>query len=716
MSENSWNRPHSLRKSDHQSGGGYQLPGAQESFPIGVFPELIRRAVVDVDAVLGGGVELGAAAALGVVSVVCQEFINVQRPKLEPSSCSLFLVTIAGTGAGKSEIQRRFMRALEEFEKDEEQRASVSPDEYGELSRVERLRQLSGLRAQRDDLLAELDELTNEYAALKQQASQPNIQVRIGIHLKGEGRESAIKRRQERDREWKEVTERANANLRALTPSLTKIRDSLAEIEKKIRATFGPRARRLVYERGSFAGFRNGLQDKCRSAGIISAEAGAILNSSMLARNMGAWNDLWGCEFYRETYDKREFVIDAPRLTLALMLQPKQFEAFVDNYGESALDNGFFSRVLVSKVPRQEPRLAGESDSVDDQLESLSVFHRRVREILAQDFPWLEKRVTLRMTNDARQYWTSYYNVLVTAQSKQRFDEKMGGFVLKLPEQAARIAALFHYFSCHVISDAKRTKGRAVEACAANHEISLNTMRAAIRLCDWYMAEFQKIVLPDRVEIGFSSWGYSTQVRHNSFKILNKIQRHYSKHASKQQRVCIRLAYRDIQSANRTIKSKADIVAALHCLGNERQLHVGYGPNNGIFVCYNPQLQYPCTSCGAQQQPPAWHYGERYAGANSTMPTVFPYSSPVAMAPSQPQGTGACQLPADVASVPEEEGGDTSDPEWEKLMRDAYGATLLDAMKMRIPEWFDENGVIPISTSTSDDDVESDSTGDGESK
>ena len=69
-----------------------------------------------------------------------------------------------------------------------------------------------------------------------------------------------------------------------------------------------------------------------------------------MTRNMDAWNDLWGCEFYRESYDKREYVIDAPRLTLALMLQPKQFEKFVDASGENALDNGFLSRTLFASI------------------------------------------------------------------------------------------------------------------------------------------------------------------------------------------------------------------------------------------------------------------------------------------------------------------------------------------------------------------------------
>lgn len=698
MSENSWNRPHSLRKSDHQSGGGYQLPGAQESFPIGVFPELIRRAVVDVDAVLGGGVELGAAAALGVVSVVCQEFINVQRPKLEPSSCSLFLVTIAGTGAGKSEIQRRFMRSLETFEREEEQRANNASNEHASLTRVERLRQLGNLRAQRDEVLAELDDLRMKETSFKEQERAPNFSVRISPSLKGGERENAIKRRQELEREWQDARERAKVERRAIEARLTQLRNSSIEIEQKIRSTMGPSARRLVYERGSFAGFRNGLQDKCRSAGIISAEAGGILNSPMLARNMGAWNDLWGCEFYRETYDKREYVIDAPRLTLALMLQPKQFESFVDNHGESALDNGFFSRILVSRVPSQQPRFAGgEDDSSDDALESLSRFHGRVREILEQDFPWIEKRTTLRMTKAARQYWESYYNTLVSAQSKRLCDEKMGGFVLKLPEQAARIAALFHYFCCYPITEKKQIKDRAGEVCVESREITLDTMRAAIRICDWYMAEFKKIVLPDRMETSFSSWGYSTQVRSNADRIQDTIRRHYRKYESRQQSSCVRLTYRDIQNANRTIKGKADILAALHYLAGEHRVHLGYGRNGGVFICYNPNQQYPCMSCHAQVQAATLNYGVQQMGA---MQMVFaPMGLKKLIANPQPelQSKVNANVSGAAASGVDSKQVDTS--ETEDFLRDIYPAasSLFDVLKMQYPTIFESNDGIRAS-------------------
>ncbi|VVE15671.1 DUF3987 domain-containing protein [Pandoraea soli] len=705
MSDTSRNISCSNHENVPQSSDAYQLPRGQVTFPISAFPDVIRQAVIDVDATLGGGVELGAAAALGVVSVVCQEFINVLRPKLEPSSCSLFLVTIAGTGAGKSEIQRRFMRSLETFEREEEQRANAASDEHASLTRVDRLRRLDELRVQRGEVLVEFDDLCTKDDALKKEASKRYHDVRVRPP-KGGAKDDAIKARQERQREWQVATGRARGERDDIRLRLNSLRDSIVEIEQKIRSTMGPNARRLVYERGSFAGFRNGLQDKCRSAGIISAEAGGILNSPMLARNMGAWNDLWGCEFYRETYDKREYVIDAPRLTLALMLQPKQFESFVDHYGESALDNGFFSRILVSRVPPQQPRLAGgEDDSSDGALESLSRFHKRVGEILEQDFPWIEKRATLRMTKAARQYWESYYNTLVTAQRNRLFDEKMGGFVLKLPEQAARIAALFHYFSCYPIAEKKRAQYHDEDLCAASREIPLDTMRAATRLCDWYMAEFQKNVLTDRVEPSFSSWGYSTQVRSNADRILGTIRRHYRKYESKQQRSCIRLMYRDIQHANRTIKSKADILAALHYLAGEHCVHLGYGKNGGVFICYNPNQQYPCMNCHSQRQSVTLNYGVQQTRA---MQMIFsPMSLPNSTESSQtePQSDQS----ENVFGVAVGSGQDDAS-ETEEFVCGLYpeGSSLFDAVKMQFPTLFESNDAMRASEAggSPDEDVD----------
>ena len=577
----------------------YQLPPHQGPYPIDAFPAIIRQAVEDIDAELGGGVELGASAALGVVSIVCQEFVNVQRlPKLNPTSCSLFLITVAGTGAGKSEIQGRFTAALDEFERKEELRARDASEESSGLSPRARLGRLKELRAERQEIVAEYDELRARHTELQKIEKKVRVEVkkkREWIQRKEKEAEQPPEQQQPHERQ--DPTALARMERTTLEPNLKVTRERLAKVEAEIRSAMGPNARRLVYGRGSFAGFRNGLQDKCRSAGIISAEAGGILNSSLLTRNMDAWNELWGCEFYRETYDKREYVIESPRLTLALMLQPKQFERFIDNYGENALDNGFLSRTLLLKVPSYPARLAGGDTERTKLSTSLEQFHRRVGEILEQDFPWLPERTVLKLTGKARRYWENYYNVLTIKLTQGSFDREMEGFVRKLPEQAARIAALFHYFEHYPIRTIDALDQSTGTCVSSNHEISLDTIRSAVRLCDWYMAEFRNLVIARHLPEPFSSWVYSTQVRTNADKIYSTIQKNYRELQAEQGRWCVRMPYRVIQNNNRTIKDRGGILAALHCLASEGRVHLAEGPNKGVHVCFNPLHRYSCGQC-----------------------------------------------------------------------------------------------------------------------
>jgi Protein of unknown function (DUF3987) len=632
----------------------YRLPWQQGAYPIDAFPDIIRQAVVDVDAELGGGVELGASAALGVVSLVCQEFVNVQRPKLRPTSCSLFLITIAGTGAGKSEIHGRFMSAVEQFERKEEARAKSASGDYQDLSNRERLSQLRTLRAEREELLASYDDIRGQYEKLEKIERRPHVEVR-------QRRDSAGPTRAERESEWRESTQKARVERQALKPRVKELEKQLAEIDRMIRSVMGDNARRLVYGRGSFAGFRNGLQDKCRSAGIISAEAGGILNSPMVTRNMDAWNDLWGCEFYRESYDKREYVIDAPRLTLALMLQPKQFEKFVDASGENALDNGFLSRTLLLKVPRQSPKLAGGADEPDRDIASLEKFHRRVGQILDQDFPWIAERLVLKLTGSARRYWDGYYNELLAARQRGQFDKEMEGFVLKLPEQAARIAGLFHYFEHYPVATASKMDHSTGLVTPSNDEIPVATMRAAIRLCDWYMAEFRKLVVSHQLPEEFTSWVYSTHVKTNADRIYRTIQKNYRKYEARQKSSCVRITYREVQNGNRTIKNRADILDALHCLAAEQRVHLGSGPNGGIFVCFNPFHAYCCGRC--------------------TYPQTAPFINAV------PPSTGESPAINESSESDEYKPSESKDEAW-LMHEDGSPMSFLDIIKARNPSMF----------------------------
>ncbi|WP_175941612.1 DUF3987 domain-containing protein [Burkholderia pyrrocinia] len=323
---------------DQSDPSEYQLPQSQERYPLAAIPPLIRGAIEDVWDELRASHEVIATAALGIVAVVCQGFVNVKRtPTFPPSACSLFLIAVAGVSEAKSEVMKRFLTSIDNFERDEQRHAK-----------------------------------------------------------KG-----------------------------------------------------GAAARKVVYGKGSFAGFRRGLKESCRAAGILSTEGGDILNNGLVTRHMPTWNALWSGEDLKETFAKVEYFVESPRWTASLMLQPDQFEKFLGKHGDEAVGNGFLARALVaysqsSSSPKIEP------DYVPSTVR-LALFHQRATAILEQQFPESTECVVLTFTSKAYRYWTSYFNRLGQFVDEDFFAPEMVGFVKKLPEQAARIAALFHYFSDYPI-------------------------------------------------------------------------------------------------------------------------------------------------------------------------------------------------------------------------------------------------------------------------
>ena len=75
-------------------------------------------------------VELAAHAALGVVSLVSQPFVNVQCPSFPPASVALFLVAISDSTGGKSTVQDHFLQAVVPFERRQDEEIEVATSNY----------------------------------------------------------------------------------------------------------------------------------------------------------------------------------------------------------------------------------------------------------------------------------------------------------------------------------------------------------------------------------------------------------------------------------------------------------------------------------------------------------------------------------------------------------------------------------------------------------
>jgi hypothetical protein len=108
----------------------YQPPGIQRAYPVWSFPPIIRDAVNELSLNVQVPVESAAHAALGVVSLVCQNFVNVQCPPYDPASVALFLMTVSKSSGGKSLAELRFRREIVAFERKQEEAVNTSMSDY----------------------------------------------------------------------------------------------------------------------------------------------------------------------------------------------------------------------------------------------------------------------------------------------------------------------------------------------------------------------------------------------------------------------------------------------------------------------------------------------------------------------------------------------------------------------------------------------------------
>ena len=81
-------------------------------FPVHVFPSLIRNAIYEVERQTQAPLSLISASALGAISLVCQNRIDVCRLNGLCSPVSLFLLTLAESGERKSTVDKIFMKPV----------------------------------------------------------------------------------------------------------------------------------------------------------------------------------------------------------------------------------------------------------------------------------------------------------------------------------------------------------------------------------------------------------------------------------------------------------------------------------------------------------------------------------------------------------------------------------------------------------------------------
>lgn len=286
-------------------------------------------------------------------------------------------------------------------------------------------------------------------------------------------------RSRDRDLEFLKISKKdlehrvANATKLGLSPNeLKREWDELSDSIDKLSREESTQQQH-IYSNATFEGLRRALEGGGRATSVVSFDAGEILNG-MLTTNSTQLNNLWDGRDLVVQHVSSTSRISAPRLTMFLAMQESELVAFLQkDRGKRALGNGFFARFLFAESNPTVVQIKKERKPDAEE------FKKRLRLLL--EMPSAAARANVKMSGDAGEYWESYFNTLRKVEADVAWIGEIGPFVRKLPEQAARIAALFQYFD---------NFHRAHQPWEWS-VISLSTMRKAIQLCDWFMYAYR---------------------------------------------------------------------------------------------------------------------------------------------------------------------------------------------------------------------------------
>lgn len=237
-----------------------------------------------------------------------------------------------------------------------------------------------------------------------------------------------------------------------------------------------PKAPKLILSDASTEVILANLHQCWPSAGIMSDEGGIVFEARTMNR-LGMLSALWGgAPYVVDRVTQPSFTLRGARLTATILVQPKTFfEKFLKTKGSLARDNGFLARCLIIQPQStQGTRFIGNEKPITDKV---AEYERRMTQILEQTSPVLNQEYTvLEFETAAQELWTYHANRIESEIAPFGKYHDIRDCAIKMAENVARIAALFHYF--------ENGEGK----------ISVETVRNAFNLGDWFLNQFKRLL------------------------------------------------------------------------------------------------------------------------------------------------------------------------------------------------------------------------------
>lgn len=356
--------------------------GDQAPFPTGYLSPMLRGAVEAIGRKCFVPTSLAAQSVLSACSLAVQPHFNVVLPTGQERPTSLFLVSVAESGDRKSTSDDIALSAIREFERSLE-------DQY------------AGERAD---------------AALRQAAW---------------------------DESKKEVTQRVKKHGREALEQA--YRDLGPRPEGPIEPTIAVRT-------GTTQGFLKRFATCRPSLGLMSDEGGSWLGGFGMSEDnrlntIATLSDFWDGKTVQTLTSGEGFVVlRGRRLTFHMMVQPIVADRLLGD--AEALGQGFLSRMLVSHPHSLAGTRFVDPDAAVDIAGSnaIGAYTSRLARIVRADLPLDPDTgalmpTPLPMDDKAKRLWWDFYNRLEGRLSPDGDLFTVKGFVGKLPEMAARLAA-----------------------------------------------------------------------------------------------------------------------------------------------------------------------------------------------------------------------------------------------------------------------------------
>jgi len=352
-------------------------------FPVDAFPQIIRNAIYEVEQHTQAPQALIAASALGVISLACQNRIDVCRLKNLRGPVSLFLLTLAESGERKSTVDKLLMEPLYQLE---------------------------------ENLF---EKYTHDLTVWRNDEAIFNIEKKsLMSKLKSE-----IRRNKDH------------------LPTNEKLKALLASHPKS------PVRFKQIFSDATPAAIKDYLCGYWRSVGIMSDEAGTIFNGYTLNELPFINKMWDGAMFPVERKSEPEKLIRDARMTLSLMVQPDIFKGYIKRKGDMAKGIGFFARCLICQPGSTQGNRQITSPVVSTEYLPIfhQRLMKIVNESIARNNE--NDRLCLRFTVEAEKRWIAFSNNVEYEMGILGRLSNFKDYASKMAENMARIAALLHHFN-----------------------------------------------------------------------------------------------------------------------------------------------------------------------------------------------------------------------------------------------------------------------------